>query len=177
MATRRDVAALAGVSTTSVTNVITGRRQVGEAIRRRVQEAVRALEYRPHQMARALATRNTKQVAIVGRFISNPFYGVLLQELTDDLQAVGLRSIAFNSAFIDAETISEALTGQVDGIAVLDGSLPLVMVQEFLAKGIPVAAQGYEGCADIPSVEPDFAGGMDQIVEHLVNLGHTRIAF
>ena len=51
------------------------------------------------------------------------------------------------------------------------------MVQEFLAKGIPVAAQGYEGCADIPSVEPDFAGGMDQIVEHLVNLGHTRIAF
>ena len=177
MSTRKEVAAQAGVSTTTVTNVVNGRGNVGEEVRARVLEAIRKLDYRPHPVARALALRSSKQLAIVCHLLSNPFFGQLFQDLTEQLHAAGFKSIALNGALVDLDYILEDLHGQIDGIFVLDGSLSLGAVKTLLHKGVPVVGQGYESRKEIPSVEPDFGAGMDQAVEHLVNLGHTRIAF
>lgn len=177
MSTRKDVAALAGVSTTTVTNVVNGKGNVGGKVRTRVLEAVRKLDYRPHPVARALALRSSKQIAIVGYLLSNPFFGQLFQDLTEHLHTAGFKSIALNGTLTDLDYIMDTLHGQIDGIIVLDGSLPIATVRTLLHKGIPLVGQGYEARKEIPSVEPDFVSGMEQAVEHLVNLGHTRIAF
>src|SRR5471030_2115864 len=74
MATIKEVAALAGVTPTTVTNVLRNRGRVGDATRERVLEVVAAQGYRPNLNARALVERRAPTLALMLGCITNPFY-------------------------------------------------------------------------------------------------------
>src|SRR5258707_8279385 len=75
--TIRDVAARAGVATATVSNVLTGRRQVAEDRRRRVLEAVGALGYQPNPLAPRLRRQRTRTVGMVVPHLTNPVFPAL----------------------------------------------------------------------------------------------------
>ena len=74
MATIKEVAAMAGVTPTTVTNVLRGRGRVSEATRERVLAAVAKQGYRPNLNARALVERKAPTLALMLGCITNPFY-------------------------------------------------------------------------------------------------------
>ena len=76
-ATIADVARASGVSTTTVSHVLTGKRPVAAATRERVETAVRELGYRPNHVARNLRVGSSQMIGVVVPDITNPYYGQL----------------------------------------------------------------------------------------------------
>src|SRR4028118_951189 len=95
--TLAEVARFAGVSPTTVSHVLSGKRMVGEATRGNVQEAIRQLGYRPNNIARSLRTRRSRMVAVVVPDITSPFYSVLTRGLADAVYDAGYGTYVCNS--------------------------------------------------------------------------------
>lgn len=177
LVTRKDVAARAGVSTTTVTNVLNNKGYFSPEVRAKVEQAVNELGYRPHSVARALALRQSNQIAVVVNNLDNPFFSQLYLSFNEQLNKSGYKAITIHGTWVNLDYIIEILQGQVDGIVILDGTLPKEVVKTILDSRLPLVTQGYELDAQIPTVEPNFAQGIDTVVEHILNLGHRRIAF
>ena len=84
-----DVAARAGVSTGTVSNVLSGARHVRPETRARVEAALRELNFRPNHVARALSKRRTNTVAMVIPDVTNPFFAELALTVEHSLAAAG----------------------------------------------------------------------------------------
>lgn len=89
--TREDVAKLAGVSGTTVSYVLNNTKQVTPEVRQRVWDAAKQLNYHPSLLARGLATRETKHIAIIVKNLQNPYY-TAIQE--------GIQTIAAREGYI-----------------------------------------------------------------------------
>ena len=77
----KDVAKLAGVSTATVSNVLTGRKNVSESLRRRVNEASAELDYKPNSIARSLKTNQSHTIGVIVPDILNPFFAEVLKHI------------------------------------------------------------------------------------------------
>ncbi len=174
---RRTVAEVAGVSTTTVTNVMSNRGNVSSAIRARVLAVASQLGYEPHPAARALALNRYEKIAIVCGSLMNPFFGALFHELVKELHQDDLKAISLDPGWVELGYLSRIIRGHADGIIVLDGSLPGEVVIAIQREGIPLVAHGYEDDTPVPKVEPDFHDGVRAAIHHLADLGHTRIAY
>jgi LacI family transcriptional regulator, fructose operon transcriptional repressor len=93
----RDVAARAGVSVASVSRVLSGHPSVGEDIRRRVLDAVKALGYRPDLAARRLRSRRTDTIGLVVADIRNPFFTEVSRAVEDVAYQRRMRLILCNT--------------------------------------------------------------------------------
>src|SRR5437763_193828 len=83
------VAALAGVSPTTVSHVLSGKRLVAEETRGAVYDVIRRLGYRPNHVARSLRTRRSQMIAVVVPDITNTFYSMPTRGLADTLDRDG----------------------------------------------------------------------------------------
>ena len=79
--TRADVAKMAGVSETIVSYVINNNRYVAMEKRKRVEEAVRALNYRPNNIARALKGKHSNQILFIADHITNEYFASIVSEM------------------------------------------------------------------------------------------------
>jgi LacI family transcriptional regulator len=91
------VASRAGVSPTTVSHVLSGKRVVGASARDTVLSAIAELGYRPNHVARNLRTRQSHMIAVVVPDITNPFYAVLIRGLADELDAAGYGTYVCNT--------------------------------------------------------------------------------
>lgn len=176
---RQDVARLAGVSHTTVSNVIGGRGYVTEAVRRRVLQAAEELDYCPNPIARSLSTKKAQQIAVLVENLSNPFFAEMLLGLTHVLNQAKLRTIVLQGTCVDDEYVGLLCQGLVDGVVVLDGDarLSVSSFERLRKKGVPIVAHGLEQGAGFTTVTPPFRTGMYEIMAYLKSLGHARIAF
>jgi LacI family transcriptional regulator len=113
------VAAAAGVSPTTVSHVLTGKRPVGSTTRERVEGAVRQLGYRPNIVARNLRTKRSYMIAIVVPDITNPYYTVLARGLADRVEGAGYATYVCNtdaSARRERKFVQDVLDRGVDGL-------------------------------------------------------------
>lgn len=180
MATINDVARAAGVSTSTVSYVLSGRRPISPETRARVEASILELGYRPNAGARALASRRSQVIALVAplradngvpvimRFVAGIAttarsydHDVLL--VTQDEGAGGLARVS-EGAMVDALIVMdvEAQDKRVPVLRKLDR--PSVLI------GLPDAPSGLT-CVDL-----DFAGAGYEAVAHLANHGHKRVA-
>ncbi|GGS96665.1 LacI family transcriptional regulator [Planobispora rosea] len=178
--TIRNVAERAGVSKSLVSLVLRGSPHVSEHRRQAVLQAARELGYRPNAVARSLVEGRTHLVGALVADLHNPFYAEFLDGLQESLHGDGLRLLIGNSqwdpAFED-EAVEAFLELRVDGLVLL---------------GIPptsetlIEATGYTPTVVVGEREIDL-GGVDIVVDddqlgsrlaidHLVELGHRRIA-
>ncbi|MDI9228525.1 LacI family DNA-binding transcriptional regulator, partial [Serratia bockelmannii] len=79
MATMKDVARLAGVSTSTVSHVINNNRFVSEQVREKVEQAIRELNYAPSALARSLKINQTRTIGMLLTASSNPFYSEVVR--------------------------------------------------------------------------------------------------
>ncbi len=140
-ATIRDVAGMAGVSVASVSRVLTGAGQVTEPTRKRVLEAVEALNYVPHSGARSLSTSRTSSVGVILPDLFGEFFSELIRGLDLAARQAGYHLIV-SSSHDDAEEAAAAIRsmrGRVDGLIVLSPHLDGEKLAGGLAGGMPVS--------------------------------------
>lgn len=182
-ATLSSVAARAGVSTQTVSNVLNAPHLVRSDTAARVQAAVRDLGYRPHRAARQLRTRRSQVLAL--RVEASPGDGVFdrfLHALTDAATARDYRIMLYTAQGDDAEIAAYSELADrwdVDGF-VLTSTHPGDQRTSHLAeRGIPCVTFGrpWDGSGHHPWVDVDGAAGTRAATEHLLAAGHRRIGF
>lgn len=174
-----DVARASGVSTTTVSHVLTGKRPVAAATRERVQSAVRELGYRPNHLARNLRVGSSQMIAVVVPDITNPFYGQLTRGLADALGAPYGSYVCSTdgSAARERFFVQDAVARGVDGIVIssVDPAAQPASVQ--VGLGTPMVCVG--GGVDQPEVDWVVAADRDgshAAVQHLLTRGARAVA-
>jgi LacI family transcriptional regulator len=183
MATIKEVARRAGVSVGTVSNVLAEAPSVSEDLRRRVQAAIAALDYRPSHVARSLKSKRTKTLGMVISDITNPFFPLMVRGAEDAAAEHGYMLSIFNSDddLARERRICETLsTGRVDGLLLVPALVrgDDAHVLRLLQLGIPVVCLDRlpEGLA-LDRVGVDNAAGVRKAVSHLAGQGAKRIAF
>jgi LacI family repressor for deo operon, udp, cdd, tsx, nupC, and nupG len=182
MATIKEVAALAGVTPTTVSNVLRGRGRVGEETRERVLDAVAAKGYRPNLNARALVERRAPTLALMLGCITNPFYPEFTLQANNAARRHGRFLLVCNTDYEpDGGTgfLADVAGSLSDGILVANnGDLRIEELQAIQATGTPVVVSIWELPDDppgVPCVAFDSHKAGLIATEHLLELGHRRI--
>ena len=177
-ATSDDVARMAGVSTATVSRALRGVDGVNPRTRERVMAAAHHLGYVSSPAASRLAGGRTATVAVVVPFITRWFFGEVISGAEGVLRGRGLDLLLYNLGHVEGREryfSGEALQQRADAVLVLCLPLSDVELEALGGARMPVALVG----ADIegrPSVRIDDAAGARTAVQHLINLGHERIA-
>ncbi|MET9225722.1 LacI family DNA-binding transcriptional regulator [Lentzea sp. NPDC003310] len=181
MVTIADVARHAGVSSSTVSYVLSGKRAISEETRRRVQTSVRELGYHPHAGARSLAARRSHVIALMVPLRSDVYVPVMMEIaiavtttarrhgydvllITNDEGADGVRRIA--------------ASGLADGLLLMDVELddariPVLRERDTQASLIGLA----DDVRGLSCVDHDFAAAGALCADHLADLGHREVAF
>jgi LacI family transcriptional regulator len=177
--TMRDVARLAGVSTSTVSAVLNGTVPVSPGRKKRVMEAMAALDYHPDAIARSLKTGKTNVIGIVVPDITNAFYPEVVRGAEAAAQRAGYSVLLCDSnedPQIEAQHLAALFSRRVEGVlmaccanstaydTMIRRRFPMVFVDR-----LPAAAS--EG-----TVSSDNIGAGYQAAKHLIGLGHKRIA-
>jgi DNA-binding LacI/PurR family transcriptional regulator len=176
--TMLDVAELSGVSYQTVSRVINNHRYVSDEARRRVQEAIDTLGYRPSKAATKLRSKSSKTIAIIlyGSWFHGPVQIALNVEMA--ARTSGFDIILMNVTETEkqvAEALQHVKDWAVDGIVMIvpaDG-LPYDEVQALCGE-TPVVQIDTQSSTNVPSVLLNDALGTQQIIGHLIALGHTN---
>jgi LacI family transcriptional regulator len=175
-----DVARLAGVSTATVSRALNGTGQVAESKRFAIDAAVERLGYRPNTIARSLVTRSTQTIALLLPDITNPFYAELvtgIQQLTRERDYTMLLCTTDFDPEQEERYLRLLRAKHVDG-ALVDGLvLPPERIARFVEDGFPIVCLDRDvDSRSVPLVQVDNRMGARLATEHLLALGHTRIA-
>jgi LacI family transcriptional regulator len=177
--TIRDVAESSGVSKSTVSNVIRGADNVSPSTRRRVLDAVAQLGYRPNALARNLVRQQTSTLGLVVGDLANPFYSELAKLVEAHASEAGYTTMICNTdgrAASELARVESLLEHRVAGILMLQFSGDGAIVSELLAQGVPlVVVSCWEKRSDCVAVDDARAGEL--AVDHLLELGHRRIAY
>ncbi len=175
----RDVAARAGVGVGTVSRVLNDSPSVSRATRDRVETAIAELEYRPNLSARALSTGRTHTVGAIVPFFTHPSAVERLRGVVDGLGAGGYEVALFNVGTAEhrARRFGElGAADRADGLIIVSMLPTDDEVEHFRRAGVPVVLIDTEHPRLSRVVTDDVAGGR-MATEHLLELGHERIAF
>ncbi len=182
MTTLFDVARRAGVSKSTVSNVIRGDGRVAETTRERVERAIAEIKYHPNVIARSLKARTSTAVGIIVPDLTNPFHAELAAGAERAANALGYAALITHteaSPRTEQEAARAFIERRVDGVVVagvsVDSSLPSLL----LDRDIPVVVASF-GEADDPRlgvIDHDDPAAMEMVVAHLYALGHRRMTF
>jgi DNA-binding LacI/PurR family transcriptional regulator len=180
--TSADVAALAGVSRTTVSFVINGRAdvQIPPETRRRVEDAARELDYHPHGPARQLAAGASLTIGLVMRQSAEQVAADMnlpnyLWGLAAAARADGFRVLVEPLAPEDGTYAGLLRSRRADGLIVSGPRDDDDELAALVRDGFPIVIQGSRADIDAPSVDVDNRAGARGAVEHLLALGHRRI--
>lgn len=180
--TLRTVATAAGVSHQTVSRVVNADPTVTDAVRERVLSAMRLLGYRPHAGARALASGRTEIAGIVlphdpGFAFSNDHLIRLVRGADQELASRGYGLLLSTREVPDDPSSAYrrfVQRRQVDGLLVEAGAGGEALTA-LRSAAYPTVVIGYTD-EDLPCVHPDDEGGAYAVAQHLLALGHRRIA-
>jgi LacI family transcriptional regulator len=181
-ATVKGIARHAGVSPATVSLVLRKSPLVADATRARVESSIDALGYVYHRGAANLRARLTHTVGLVICEITNPFYAELTAGIDDALDRAGWVAFLANTAESPVRQerfIARMREQRVDGIllAPAEGTSSLT-IEQLRRQGVPVVeVLRRAGRQNTDHVSADFRLGMTLAAEHLIRLGHRRIAF
>jgi LacI family transcriptional regulator, galactose operon repressor len=182
--TVRDVASLAGVSVATASYALNDRAEVSSATRGRVKEAARALNYHPNHAARGLRGLDAKTFGLVLPFRQSrvehaPFLEVL-GGIDEAIAADGFDVLlAHSGSGTDELTVCRRLilSRKVDGLIVVRSRVRDPRFADLRAHHVPFVVYGRADTPETCAVEVDNVAGARLAVEHLLKLGHRRIAY
>jgi DNA-binding LacI/PurR family transcriptional regulator len=174
-----DVAALAGVSRTTVSHTISGKRAVGAEVRQRVEAAMAELGYVPRRSAQSLALGRTQLIGLLVPDIANGFFAELAKAVESSAIAAGYNVILGNTGF-DSERelvyLQMVRSRAVDGILYATGAALEPAQLEEIINDVPLVLvdEELQGDSLVPKVVSDNFGGGSQAAECLLRLGHRH---
>lgn len=181
MTTIIDVAALAGVSTATVSRVLSRPERVAQQTRERVLVAVQTLGYAPNIAARSLRTLRAAKILLTVPDISNPFFASVIRGAEEAARDAGYGVVVGDTRHdpeVEDQYAEMLSRREVDGLIFLGHRLP-ASLKPLLARDGNAApiVNGCEYSPDIgvPSVHIDNAAASSDAIEHLIALGHRDI--
>lgn len=180
--TIKDVAKKAGVAISTVSSVMNGQQNhVGPTTRERVLEAARELNYRPNAIARSMVKRTTTTIGLVITDVQNPIFNEVDVGVEEVLAAEGYQLLLANAlnAATEARAIETFRAKQVDGFIFMSRSryYPANNFLSLKNDNIPFVVINRElQDSEINQVLLDDFGASRTATQHLINLGHERMA-
>jgi DNA-binding LacI/PurR family transcriptional regulator len=180
VATIEDVARHAGVSASTVSYVLSGKRSISPETSRRVHAAIEALNYRPNASARALASRRSSALALMAPFRPDNNVPVLMQFVS--AMATAAREREHDILLVTEQEGRDGLerighTSLVDAVIVMDVETDDARLPMLRTLGLPCVLIGQpDEPGDLSCVDLDFRQAGTLAVEHLVSLGHRSMA-
>jgi LacI family transcriptional regulator len=175
-ATSHDVARLAGVSQPTVSRALRGDPRVAEKTRQKVLLAAADLGYVTSELGRSLATRSTRQIAMVAD-LRNALYPALVEPLHDRFAEHGLRMVLLAERGDDRATYERVLDRSVDGVVLTTTSIGSSLSKGLLDRRLPfVELNRLSGLRKVDGVTADNRGGAADVARLLLSRGHSRIA-
>lgn len=182
--TIKDVAREANVSIATVSRVINGKDRVKKETREKIQQAIDKLNYVPDHTARTMINKKTRTIGMVVPVLSNEYWAKLAEIIQRKLLKKGYTLIvttSYNERESDNPCLSTLLERKVDGLFI--GSLTKDVEEEnskylemFIDQGIPtVSFSPLKN--NVTSIAGDHLTSSMEAVEHLIRLGHKKIAF
>src|SRR5581483_10610730 len=177
----KEVAKLAKVSTATVSRTINGSDKVTPETAERVRRAIETLKFYPNTNARALGSGRSSLYGLIISDITNPFFPELVKSFEDIAVQHGQEVLVANTNY-DPERmelcVSRMLQRKVDGVAIMTSEMDEHLITEFHNRSIPFVFLD-TGAAEklVSNIVVDYGAGIEAALDHVVNLGHTCIAF
>jgi len=178
VATIRDVAAAAGVSTATVSKFVNGAQRFSPAVEATIKEVIAKLGYRSNPLAASMITGRTKSIGLSVLDVGNPHFTSIVKGANRVALAHG-----YTLLLVDTEEnpdrerpLLEALSRRVDGIIMFSRMLESEM-DWVMELGKPLVYFGRLSRLEIPWVISEDHRGAYMLARHLVSLGHKRIAY
>jgi DNA-binding LacI/PurR family transcriptional regulator len=179
LATIGDVARAAGVSRSTVSYALSGKRSISAETRRRINEAIKELKFTPNAGARALRTAQTGVLGLLVQFHEDEFAPAMLQYILPIAETA--RRLGYDILMMTETDGAEALTrtaesGMVDGLILLDVTDGDPRVRALRAARQPGVLVGLpRDTRGLDVVDLDFATAARDLVDHLFDLGHRNV--
>jgi LacI family transcriptional regulator len=165
----------------TVSRVINGRAGVDAETQRKVEEAIAALDYVPNRIARGLLSQKTQTIGLIVPDVVNPFFAPVVRGAETTARRAGFRMLLCNSEGdlrLEREYIEDLVAHRVEGLLLapandatrhsifplLRGGFPVVLLDRSLPD------------SDCDLVVSDSVSGARRLAEHLISVGHRRIA-
>ncbi|MBV9231550.1 MAG: LacI family DNA-binding transcriptional regulator [Chloroflexi bacterium] len=182
MVTIYDIAKVAGVGKSTVANVLSGKGKASEATRQRVLQCAQELGYRPNALARNLSQRKTLTTALILPTVANPFYPEIIDAIENIVREHEYQTLFCNTHYdfaLGRQQMERLMSRWVDGYIIMGGSMDIADITRYFQQGHPIVLcdwQENESPQGIPHVSVDFYRAGQLAAEHLLALGHRRIA-
>lgn len=174
-----DIAKEANVSMATVSRVVNGNPNVKPATRKKVNEVIERLGYRPNAVARGLASKKTTTVGVIIPDISNPIYAEMTRGIEDIATMYKYNIILSNSDLNphkEVQLINTMLSKQVDGIIFMGANVTDTIACEFQKINVPIVLAGtVEKTETIPSVNIDYFEATYNAINYFIKNGHKNI--
>ncbi|MBB4685360.1 LacI family DNA-binding transcriptional regulator [Amycolatopsis jiangsuensis] len=177
--TMEDVAARAGVSRALVSLVMRDSPKVSPGRRTAVRKAAAELGYSPHVMARSLASRTSTVVAVMVSDLRNAFFADVVEGLDAAARAAGFELVLNTGGRMpsrERNALHSLLSFRPAGIVLLSPVVPASAIEAAARQCPVVLVSRTSRSSGVDTVNDDGEAGSALAVDHLVRLGHRRIA-
>ncbi len=177
----KEVARRAGVSAATVSRTINNPSMVDPKTAKRVWKAVEELKYYPNSQARSLVSGRSRIFGLIVSDITNPFFPELIKGFEDVAIHQGYE-ILVNSTNYDlarmALCMRRMLERKVEGVAIMTSEMDKHLVDQLVHRNVPMVFLDVGPTGEgISRIVVDYAMGVNEAVEHLLQLGHRKIGF
>ncbi|WP_099205693.1 LacI family DNA-binding transcriptional regulator [Scatolibacter rhodanostii] len=175
MATLKDIAQKAGVTTTTVSRVINNRGYISEQTRAKVFQVMEELNYHPNELARALAKKHNSTIGVIVPHISHPFFANLISNLESSAMKKGYKILLCNSKdkqSKEMEYLEMCISNRVAGIILCS---KYVDAKKFSKLNIPIVNLEQEDSFNAISIQCDNYEGGRMAAQHLISCGCKKI--
>jgi LacI family transcriptional regulator, galactose operon repressor len=177
----RAVAAMAKVSIATVSRTINGSPLVSDRLTKRVWQAIEQLNYFPNTHARSLVSGRSRIFGIIVENITNPFFPELIQNFEEIAVAHGYEILVSSSNSDPAvltTCVRRMIERKVEGVAMLTFGEEEPVLDQLSFHDIPlVLAEFHLEDPKTSTILLDYATGIRAAIDHLLELGHSKIAF
>jgi DNA-binding LacI/PurR family transcriptional regulator len=177
----RAVAALAKVSIATVSRTINGTPVVSDRLAKRVWQAIEQLNYFPNTHARSLVSGRSRILGIIVENITNPFFPELIQSFEEIAVAHGYEILVSSSNSDPAvltTCVRRMIERKVEGVAMLTFGEEEPVLDQLAFHDIPIVLAEFRlKDPKTSTILLDYTSGIRAAVDHLVSLGHKKIAF
>lgn len=174
------IAREAGVSPSTVSRILNGTARVSDLKRKAVEKTIARYNFQPNAIARGLAKGRAYSIGVLTQFIESPFYGEALRGIEEALAPTGFAPLFVSGHWnLNDEIRSMSLlqSRRVDGVIVLTGRLSDEHLIEY-AQRMPIVITGRDlDSPNLVSLNISDYDGSYQATQHLIELGHARIAY
>lgn len=174
----KDIAKAAGVSPSTVSRALSDHPRISDETKERIRRLAQETGYTPSLLARSLVTRDTATIGVVITRASDPFLTHLVASIEEVAQEQGY-SVLMSSSYTDPDRELEVVGAfhgrRTSGIIVIGSQIDVGYLQMRDRFPLPIVLTN---CRTYPySVSTDNPAGARRAVEHLVQLGHRRVAY